>query len=497
MTNPEQIKGIKKLGVFLILIISGYFVFFLHLDSDAIFMWDESRLAVNGAEMSLNGNYLVPTFNGEPDMWNTKPPLMVWLQAICMKLNGINELSVRLPSAIAALATFLFLFYFMLKQFRNRLIGLAAALGLLTCDGYIAIHIARTGDYDALLALLTTLYLFLFYLTVSKDQDNINVKYLFAGSVFAILAFYTKTIQGLIFIPATYLFLLLSVRFRPKAFFGLTISLAGILLVCLAYYIVRERINPGYIEASIYNDVTGRYFDQVVSPKPWNYYLKHLLNMKFSYLFYSLPFVLLYAYRLRQKAEGKFLLYLLINLIFYFAVIQVSQSKGLQYLAPAYPIMAALFGITFIAFANELFSISGVKASKPILLIVVIILFIFPYISILNKNLTRFDTNGWWSIKYGHYMHRVVTKQPGLNAISILHNGYNAHLDFYLIADQQKQLSTFKKTIADSLKPGEYILFCGSGYLKKIEEKFSYQLIDTYENCFLIRLNETTDIKTE
>lgn len=497
MTKPIHTNAIKNFTIFLVLLLSGYFVFFLHLDSDAIFMWDESRLAVNAAEMILNGNYLVPTYNGLPDMWNTKPPLMVWLQALTMQLNGINELSVRLPSALAALATFLFLFYFISKHFRNKLIGIAAALGLLTCDGYIAIHIARTGDYDALLALFTTLYLFLFYLAIDKKQYTLSTKYLIAGSVFAILAFYTKTIQGLIFVPAAFLFLLVSTRFRPKVILRLAVSLVGILLICMTYYFVRERINPGYIEASIYNDVTGRYFEQVVSPKPWNYYLKHLLNMKFSYLFYSLPFVLFYAYRLRQKAEGKFLLYLLINLIFYFAVIQVSQSKGLQYLAPAYPIMAVLFGITFISLANDLFSISGVKASKPILLIVVIILFIFPYISILNKNLTRFDTNGWWSIKYGHYMHRVVTKQPGLNAISILHDGYNAHLDFYLIADQQKQLSTFKKTVADNLKPGEYVLFCGSGYLKKIEEKFSYQLVDTYENCFLLQLNENLEPKTE
>ncbi len=497
MTKPSHIRVIKNLATLLVLLLGSYFAFFLQIDSDAIFMWDESRLAVNAAEMTLNGNYLVPTFNGVPDMWNTKPPLMVWLQAITMQLNGINELSVRLPSAIAALATFLFLFYFISKHFRNSLVGLASALGLLTCDGFIAVHIARTGDYDALLAMFTTLYLFLFYLAIGKKQFSVSTKYLFAGSIFAILAFYTKTIQGLIFIPAAFLFLLVSTRFRPKVILSLAFSMIGILLICMAYYIVRARINPGYIEASIYNDVTGRYFEQVVAPKPWNYYLKHLLNMKFSYLFYSLPFAFFYAYRLRNKAEGKFLFYLISNLLFYFAVIQISQSKGLQYLAPVYPIMAALFGLTFIAFANDIFSIFKVNAAKPILLFTLIILYIFPFISILNKNLTRFDTNGWWSIKYGHYMHRVETKQPGLNPISVLHDGYNAHLDFYLIADQQNQYGIFRKTVVDNLNAGDYVLFCGSGYLTKIEEKFSYQLVDTYENCFLLHLKENPDIKTE
>jgi len=38
-------------------------------------------------------------------MWNTKPPLMIWCQVISMKLLGINEWAIRLPSALAALFT--------------------------------------------------------------------------------------------------------------------------------------------------------------------------------------------------------------------------------------------------------------------------------------------------------------------------------------------------------------------------------------------------------
>jgi hypothetical protein len=221
-----------------------------------------------------------------------------------------------------------------------------------------------------------------------------------------------------------------------------------------------------------------------------------LLNIKFSYLFYSLPVALFYAYRLRDKAEGKFLLYLLVNLTFYFAVIQVSQSKGLQYFVPVYPVLAAIFGITFMA-SYDLISIFKEIKTRHLILFAVLILFSAPYISILKKNLTRFDTNGWWSIKYGHYMDRVETNQPGLSAISILHDGYNAHLDFYLIANQQKQVGVFRKTIVDNLNVGEYVLFCDSCYLKKIEERFLYQLVDSYDNCFLIQLDEKSVIQTK
>lgn len=78
---------------------------FQYLDYLPVRVWDESRTAVNAYEMYQHGNYLVPTYNEEPDMWNTKPPLMVWLQVFSMKLLGTNEFSLRLPSAFAALVT--------------------------------------------------------------------------------------------------------------------------------------------------------------------------------------------------------------------------------------------------------------------------------------------------------------------------------------------------------------------------------------------------------
>ena len=91
-----------KIVLFILL---AYFPVFLHLEFLPIRVWDESRLANNAYEMFKNGNFLVPHFEGTPDMWNTKPPLMVILQVLCCKVFGIRELSIRLPSAIAGFLT--------------------------------------------------------------------------------------------------------------------------------------------------------------------------------------------------------------------------------------------------------------------------------------------------------------------------------------------------------------------------------------------------------
>ena len=41
--------------------------------------YDEARHGINAYEMIQNNDYLVHTFRGEPDLWNTKPPLSFWL----------------------------------------------------------------------------------------------------------------------------------------------------------------------------------------------------------------------------------------------------------------------------------------------------------------------------------------------------------------------------------------------------------------------------------
>ena len=66
---------------------------------------DEPRYASTARDMVLNGNWIVPHFNGVPRI--NKPPLFYWAIAISYKLFGINEFSARLPSALAATGTVL------------------------------------------------------------------------------------------------------------------------------------------------------------------------------------------------------------------------------------------------------------------------------------------------------------------------------------------------------------------------------------------------------
>lgn len=133
----------------------AFFPIFYQLGTEAIHIWDEAIYANNAVEMLENGNIWVLYNNGEPSLYNTKPPLAIWLQVLSMKFFGVNEWAVRLPSAFAALGTCLMLFYF-LKRWCNASVGYLAVLFLLTSKGFVQNHVALSGDLDALLCFFIT-----------------------------------------------------------------------------------------------------------------------------------------------------------------------------------------------------------------------------------------------------------------------------------------------------------------------------------------------------
>src|ERR1043165_5103118 len=122
---------------------------FGHLDSLPLETFDETRVAVNATEMSQSGDLLRVTFDHQPELWNTKPPLLIWIQALFLKTFGCNEVSLGLPSAIAAAVCCLLLLRFLKRRTASWLPGIIASAVLITSKGFVGVHAARTCDYDA------------------------------------------------------------------------------------------------------------------------------------------------------------------------------------------------------------------------------------------------------------------------------------------------------------------------------------------------------------
>lgn len=90
------------------IVILGALLFLPGLGGVRLFDWDEINFAESAREMLLTGDLLNVQINFE-SFWE-KPPLFIWMQALCMRVFGVNEMAARLPNAIAGIITLLVLF---------------------------------------------------------------------------------------------------------------------------------------------------------------------------------------------------------------------------------------------------------------------------------------------------------------------------------------------------------------------------------------------------
>jgi 4-amino-4-deoxy-L-arabinose transferase-like glycosyltransferase len=197
-----MIEFLKKNFKYIILLALVSVPLFSHLGSLPIHLWDESRLTMNAYEMHVNRNFIVTHYNDAPDLWNTKPPFLIWCQALLMDVVGPNELAMRLPSAIAALLTCIALMVFSIRYLKNFWIGFIAVIILITAPGYVSDHGTRTGDYDSMLTLFTTISCLFFF--AYSETKKIKYLYLFFLSItFGVL---TKSVAALIFYSCYFYF---------------------------------------------------------------------------------------------------------------------------------------------------------------------------------------------------------------------------------------------------------------------------------------------------
>jgi len=97
----------KKYVPFLIAI-AGAFLFLPFLGKVHLFDWDEINFAECAREMIVSKKYFLVTINYFP-FWE-KPPLFIWIQALCMNIFGVSDYAARLPNAICGIVTFVVLY---------------------------------------------------------------------------------------------------------------------------------------------------------------------------------------------------------------------------------------------------------------------------------------------------------------------------------------------------------------------------------------------------
>lgn len=339
---PGKLK--KLFPYILILIISGI-PLFAHLNSLPIRLWDESRLAMNSYEMYKSDNLLVTQFQGKPDHWNTKPPLLVIMQYGFMKMFGVSELAVRLPSVLAGLGLFLWLLYFFKKLEISTLSAVVTTVLLLISPGYNGEHGLRFGDYDSLLAFVITFQATNFFLYLFFREKKTAHRHLLLFFISIILGVWTKGVAGLILSPL-YLIWWLSLRmWRYTSVVKIGLYTIISLAIALSYYLLRETQDPGYLSEMIREEITGRYVsDADQTTQPQSYYLKLLPFQTAGWIIPALLISIISLFA-GQKDKRLTIGYLLSCAVFYFLVVQGSDGKNFWYILPVYPFLYATFSM--------------------------------------------------------------------------------------------------------------------------------------------------------
>ncbi len=301
-------------------------------------LWDESRNIVNALEMRRTGFSLVTTYGFEPDLWNTKPPLLIWLMMGSVALFGPAEWALRLPSLVASLGTLALLLWFTRRVTGSLGTALFAGAMLLLSPAFFAGHAAHTADYDALLTFFTTGYLFALFFAVTRSTPRSATLALAGLSIAgAVLA---KSSAGLIPGAGVAAYLLFTRRL-PRVWAGPGYWLMAAVAAgpVLAFYLAREAAGPGYLQAVLHNELFGRFNQSLIGrDEPAWFYVTDMLRG----WFFAGPLLLLAPLgwsEVRGKSRA-LLVYCLCVSLTLLAVLSTSSTKLPHYLLPAYPPLA-------------------------------------------------------------------------------------------------------------------------------------------------------------
>ncbi len=390
MFNFVFFKRDSKELIELILLIVGLsfaaFISLYNLDHIPIIVWDEGRNAVNAMEMYLNGNFIYTTYNTEVDDWNTKPPLLIWLQVASMHIFGPGEFGLRFPVALSGIGIAILLMWFSKREFKSYSIGFIATLCLFTCKGFIEIHGLQTGDFDVLLTFFLLAFLFHFYFYL-KDYNKINL--IIAFICFA-LALLTKGVAAFFYLPGLFIFGLFSGKLLPTIRtldFWKYLSIPVIIALC--YYIIREKVTPGYLKLVWDNELFGRYM--VVNEDnsgSGTSYIDYLKGYRFGITLLIISGLSL-PLSLYLKKNVKVVLFLFSVLIFFMLTISVSKTKLYWYVIPAYPLFSILVAVTL----NRLGSLftKSLKIKTIVSTVVVLAVFYSSFVGVVKEKLSPPD----------------------------------------------------------------------------------------------------------
>jgi hypothetical protein len=478
----------QKIAIITLFLASSFFAYFYMLTAFPVMLWDEGMFAVQAIEMVENNNWLIPHFNGVPDTYNNKPPLTVWCIALSYKVFGINELALRLPSALCGFFTSITLFYFVWKYSQNILFGFTAALVLNTSVGFIGTHICKTGEADAILTFFVTLFLLAFFLYIETEDIKKKRTYLLIFTLSITLASLTKSVSALLILPGIFIYILMKRRLwivlkNKEIYF----SVAFFLFINFIYYFLREYFEPGHFRLLMERDILNRYFDHYnhQHQESFMFYIDNLILKRYVPWIFILPlasFILFYIDKYKNIN-----LYLTLIFVTLLLTISFSKTKLFWYDEFLYPVGAIIIGLAVGVILEKCL----IKKSAQI--ICFCLLCIAPFSNVISSGLNLQLIKNEYGTNYSIILASLKEDRRDIKNIKVFSKAYPSHLLFY---KKVLEDSVFKFNISNSintLTSGQSVVVCDKNLQRFLEVCYTCDILYISNGCITYRIKDKKD----
>lgn len=290
--------------------------------------WDEGYYATVAREMYRTGNWLYPSYLGDPFL--LKPPLMTWLVAVCYQLGGVQEWTTRLSPALLTACGVPLLYLVGKEIFGQRLPAIFAALVYLTL-----LPVVRHGRLAMLDGMVVSFFLLLLLCLLKSRQHKpwaIGI-----GICLGLIAL-TKGLLVLLLGAIAFAFLLadrqLALLRSPYFWLGMVLGNAPV----IAWYDAQwQHYGDTFLRVHFQAQALERISTSVEGHNgpPW-YYLLELLKYTWPWLLFW-PGGLYLAWQNRDTRWGSLVL---IGTVGYLGAISLMRTKLPWYIMPVYPFFA-------------------------------------------------------------------------------------------------------------------------------------------------------------
>jgi 4-amino-4-deoxy-L-arabinose transferase-like glycosyltransferase len=326
-----------------IIALAGAVFFLPFLGGVHLFDWDEVNFAECAREMIETGQYFRVQINYEP-FWE-KPPLFFWLQALSMKIWGVNEYAARFPNAVAGIIGLVALYRFG-RQWKDRLFGWLWAGAYF---GAILPHLYfKSGIIDPWFNLFIFLgfYYFIRFQQCSQDAVRRRWTYLLLGGGMIGLGILTKGPVAALLPGLSILIYWAYRRFRAGFHFGHLILYGVAALLLTGFWFGLEILSNGswFVEEFI------RYQIRLLSTEDaghGGFPAYHFVVLLFGCFPISI-FALDTIFRKKENtAFGQASVWWIILLVVVLIIFSIVQSKIIHYSSLAYYPLAFLAAQSF------------------------------------------------------------------------------------------------------------------------------------------------------